>query len=117
MISIGDVVADREKWGRSEVQSFFHVNAGALQTRCRGMNICAAFHVAETPVLISVVATAKTYCGGCPPDLGPNAAGCNAAAFCWGCVALGCYWHMFGSAWVLPDDLACVRATVITPRL
>lgn len=82
MISIGDVVVDREKWGRSEVQSFFHVSAGALQTCCRGINVCAAFHVVETPLLVFVVATTKTYCGGCPPDLGPNAAGCNAAAFC-----------------------------------
>lgn len=51
MISIGDVVADREKWGRSEVLLFFHVSTRALQKGCKGTNVCAAFHVAEGPVL------------------------------------------------------------------
>lgn len=51
MISIGDVVADREKWGRSEVLLFFHVSTRALQKGCKGANVCAAFHVAEGPVL------------------------------------------------------------------
>jgi len=86
IISIGDVVADREKWSRSEVQLFFHVSARALQKCCRGMNVCAAFHVVEGPELVFVVAPPETYCGGCSRGLGPNAAGCDAAAFHWGCV-------------------------------
>lgn len=115
MISIGDVVADREKWSRAEVQLFFHVRTGALQKCCRGVSVCAAFHVVEGPAPVFVVAVAETCCGGCPCDLGPNAADRNAAALCWGCVAPGCYRHMLAGAWALPDDLACVRATVITP--
>lgn len=108
MISIGDVVADREKWSRSEMQLFFHVSAGALQKRCRETNVCTAFHVVEGPALVFVVAAPDTYCGGCPRDPGPNAAGCCLATFCWGCVAPGHYQHMLVSAWALLDDPACV---------
>lgn len=108
MISIGDVVADREKWSRSEMQLFFHVSAGALQKRCRGMSVCTAFHVAEGPALVFVVAAPDTYCGGCPRDLGPNAAGCCLAVFCWGRVAPGHYQHMLTSARALLDDPVCV---------
>lgn len=93
MISIGDVAADREKRGRSEVPLFFHVSTGALQKGCRGTNVCAAFHVAEGPVLVFVVAAAATHCGGCPRDPGPSTAGGSVAAFCWSCVVLRCCWH------------------------
>lgn len=113
MISIGDVVADTEKWSRPKVQLFFHVSTGALQKCSRGMNVCTAFHVAEGPTLVFVVAATETYCGGSTRDLGPSAAGGNVAAFCWGCVALGHHWHILTSAWALPDGLACVWATVI----
>lgn len=75
----------------------------------------AAFHAVEGPAFVFAVAATETYCGGCPRDLGPNAAGRDVAAFCWGCVAPGCCRHMLTSAWALPDDLACIRATVITP--
>lgn len=93
MISIGDVVADREKWGRSEAPLLFHVSTGALQKGCKGTSVCAAFHVAEGPVLVFVVAAAETHCGGCPCDLGPNAAGRGVAAFCWSSVVSRCCWH------------------------
>lgn len=74
----------------SGAQLFFHVSARAPQKCCRGMDVCAAFHVAEGPALVFLfVAATQTYCGGCPRDLGLDAAGCSAAAFCWGCVAPG----------------------------
>lgn len=93
MISIGDVVAHREKWGRSEVLLFFHVSTGALQKGCKGTNVCAAFHVAEGPAPVFVVAAAEAHCGGCPCDPGSSTAGRGVTAFCWSCVVPRCCWH------------------------
>lgn len=91
IISVGDVVADREKWGRSEAPLFFHVSTGALQKGCKGTNVCAAFHVAEGPVLVFVVAAAETHWGGCPRDLGPNTRWCGSVLLEL-CVPR-CCWH------------------------
>lgn len=49
---------------------------------CRRMNVRAAVHVVEGPVLVFVVVATETYCDICPGDLDPHAAVHDVSAFC-----------------------------------